>query len=126
MSSCRCIADNVTPFEYNTYIHKIQNLKQKIIDVQNLLETPPFIILHGVQTIKSNFMRLDWKEHIFYILNKCKINPTWILDIINETNVNNPNQVKIQFATPYVKIIVSQTINEFITKNLLHNMHIDM
>jgi hypothetical protein len=91
-----------------------------------LLETPPFIILHGVQTIESNFMQHDWKEHIFYILAKCKINRTWILNIINEENANNPNQVKIEFVTPYVKIVVSHTINEFITKNSLHNMHIDM
>ena len=109
------------------YTKKIHALKTKIRILQDLLDTPPFLILHGIQEVKSNFLQHDWREHVFYILARCNVNHNWILHIINETNnEKNPDCVKIQFISTYVKNNVHNLIENFVQLNQLKTMHIQI
>lgn len=98
-------------------IQKTTNLKRKIQELETFISVPPFIIFNGLQDIPSDYSD-DWKGHVNYILNLNKINPNWILDMINPIIKHNKIcNVTIQFVSHCVKHHVHKILTNYIKVN---------
>lgn len=90
-------------------------IKNKLSFLTSLTNLPPSLNLFGFQEVSSTFN--NWKDHIYDILIKNKISPTWILDIINLDSQETSNKVQIQFISHSVKTKVYIELCHFIQEN---------
>lgn len=90
-------------------------IKNKLSFLTSLINLPPSLNLFGFQEVSSTFN--NWKDHIYDILIKNKISPTWILDIINLDSQETSNKVQIQFISHSVKTKVYIELCHFIQEN---------
>ena len=97
---------------------KIKELRQQIADLELFLTNPPFLTVYGIQELLPH-STTDRKNSIKQFLNTIAINPNWILDIVNPSQLPDPDSIQIQFISHCVKERVYTIISDYIlTQNI--------
>ena len=107
-----------------TSYHDINTLNQHLKNIQSLLKHPPQITMNNFQEVKKNSLK-NWKDQVYYILLLNKINPVWVLDIINPTpDIQTPRKVYIQFISHCIQVRVHCILQNYIKQNKLKDMSV--
>ena len=106
-----------TPLNTNLHNKRITIIKNKISVLEELLLSPPHLIMHGLEELNSIFSN-DWKRVVYNILLVNDISPVWILNLSSlEPEKRFPNKVKIEFFSIYVKRKVFHKLDRYIENN---------
>lgn len=107
----------------STVHQEIKTLMEKLEQLENQLESPPQLVLIGIENLKKETGR-NWEDRLSYLMFSAHIPLGWILDTIPEEN-KNPNVVKLSFISVHVQRRVLKLLNDFLANDYKNIVYIE-